>query len=61
MNYGVVICVDVDEICVDKWIDMKYCDVKIVDLDEVLKLVEEVKECGEGLLIGLVGNVVDIY
>lgn len=61
MNYGVVICVDVDEICVDKWIDMKYCDVKIVDLDEVLKLVEEVKKCGEGLLIGLVGNVVDIY
>lgn len=61
MNEGVVIVVEVDEKCIDKCIEIKYCDCKIVLIEEVLVWVEEVKLVGKFLFIVFFGNVVEVY
>ena len=49
MNEGVALVVEVDETRIDRRIEHEYCDVKVTDLDEALKLCEEAKAAGKPL------------
>lgn len=60
MNGGVVIVIDVDKCSIDCRIEKRYCDMYIELLEEVLIVVNEYKEKRELILIGLLGNVVEI-
>lgn len=61
MNDGVVICVEVDPVRIQRRIDTRYLDVMVHDLDEALMLAGEAQKQGRPLSIGLVGNAADIY
>ena len=54
------ITVEIDESRIDKRINDGYCDLKITDLDEALKVIEEFKSKGEPISIGLLGNTAEI-
>lgn len=58
---GVVIGIDVDCMCIEKCIEIKYCDMVVESVDDVIMLVEDVKRLGKVFFIGLVGNVVKIF
>lgn len=54
------ITVEIDETRIDKRIHDGYCDQKIYDLDEALKVMNEKKAAGEAWAIGLVGNCAEV-
>ncbi|MGM8214917.1 urocanate hydratase [Bacillaceae bacterium W0354] len=60
MNDGVVIAIEVDEKRIKRRIEHRYLDTMATDLDEALQMAKEVKEKGEPLSIGLLGNAADI-
>ncbi|MEE9464042.1 MAG: urocanate hydratase [Candidatus Neomarinimicrobiota bacterium] len=61
MNEGVVIDVEVRAERVQRKVDEGYCDRMTADLDEALLWVDEARNLGQPLSIGLVGNAADIY
>lgn len=60
MNGGVCIAIEVDEHRIDRRIETRYCDVKMTNLDEAIKIAEEYKAAGKPLSIGLLGNAAEI-
>ena len=57
---AVSITVEIDEKRIDKRIHDGYCQKKVYDLEEALRLVNEYKEKKEPLSIGLVGNTAEV-
>ena len=60
MNNGVCLAIEVDEDRIDKRLATNYLDVKVKDLDEALKMVDEAVNNKQTLSIGLLGNAADI-
>ena len=60
MNGGVALVVEVDPDRIEKRLATKYCQKATDDLDEALRLVQEAKEKGEALSIGLLGNAAEV-
>ncbi len=56
MAGGVCLAVECNEDRIDRRIKAGFCDVKLKDLDEAVKLAEEKKNAGEAFSIGLLGN-----
>jgi len=54
------LCVEIDESRIDKRIRDGYCDRKLNDLDEALRVISEFKEKREAVSIGLVGNAAEV-
>lgn len=57
---AVSITVEIDESRIDKRIHDGYCDIKIDNLNDALEKVEECKNNGTALSIGLIGNCADV-
>lgn len=57
---AVSITIEIDESRIDKRIHDGYCDVKIDNLDEALRVMNEYKSRKEALSIGLIGNASEI-
>ncbi|GAA4636305.1 urocanate hydratase [Actinoallomurus vinaceus] len=60
MNGGVAICVECDPTRIDRRVEHRYCDVRVDDLDEALRLAVEARDARRPLSIGLLGNAADI-
>jgi urocanate hydratase len=56
MNQGVCLAVECDEKRIDRRINAGFCDKKIKDIDEAVKLVTQAKKEKKPLSIGLLGN-----
>jgi urocanate hydratase len=61
MNGGVCIAVECDEKRIDKRVKAGFCDFKIKDLDEALKMAIDAKQKKTPLSLGLLGNCADIH
>ena len=61
MNGGVCIAVECDEARIDRRVENGYCDVKLDDLDEALRMATEAKKKGKPLSIGLLGNCAETH
>ncbi len=57
---AVSITVEIDETRIDKRIHDGYCDLKVDNLDEALRLVEQYKAEKKAIAIGLIGNTAEI-
>jgi urocanate hydratase len=57
---AVSITVEIDESRIDKRIHDGYCDVKVDNLDEALRLVDQYKKEKKAVAIGLIGNTAEI-
>ena len=60
MNGGVALCVECDPSRIDRRVAHGYCDVRVDDLDEALRLAEQAKEKRRPLSIGVLGNAADV-
>jgi len=61
MNEGCCLDVEVDPARIKRRIDQGFCDRMTTKLDEALKWVDEAREQGQALSVGLVGNASDIH
>jgi urocanate hydratase len=61
MNEGVGLIVEVDPAHAQRKLDIGYVDKVLDNLDDALELVNEYKESGQALSIGLVGNTAEIF
>ena len=61
MNGGVCIAVECDGKRIDRRVESGYCDVKLDDLDEALRMANDAKKKGKPLSIGLLGNCAEIH
>lgn len=57
---AVSVTVEIDETRIDKRIHDGYCDLKVDNLDEALRLVEQYKVEKKAIAIGLIGNTAEI-
>lgn len=57
---AVSITVEIDESRIDKRIHDGYCDLKVDNLDEALRLVDQYREEKKAISIGLIGNTAEI-
>ena len=60
MNEGVALVAEVEEWRIDKRLETKYLDEKIIDIDEAIDRAEEAKKKGEGVSIGVLCNAVHL-
>ena len=60
MAGGVCLVVECEESRIDRRVKAGFCDVKLKDLDEAVKLAVEKKEKGEAFSIGFLGNCADV-
>lgn len=60
MNGAAFLGVDVDETRIQRRVDTGYCDRLTHSLDEALGLVEDARQRGEALSVGLVGNAAEV-
>lgn len=61
MNGGVCLAVEVDEKRIDRRVDIGYCDKKVKDLDEAVRIALDAKKRKRPLSIGLLGNCADTH
>ena len=61
MAGGVCIAVECEESRIDRRLKAGFCDIKIKDLDEALKLAIEAKTKGKPLAIAVLGNCADVF
>ena len=61
MAGGVCIAVECDEKRIDRRTKAGFCDKKIKDIDEAVKIAESAKKEGKALSIGLLGNCADVH
>ena len=61
MNEGVGLIVEINPEKIERRLKTNYLDTWTHDLDEALDLVEEYKESGRAISIGLLGNAADVY
>src|ERR687885_2516646 len=59
MNEGVALVVEVDPARIERRIKTRYLDRETSDMDEALRWVEEARDAGEALSVGLLGNASD--
>ena len=60
MNEGVALIAEVEEWRIDKRIETRYLDVKIIDLDKAIDKAIDAKKKGEAISIGVLCNVVTL-
>jgi len=60
MAGGVCIAIECDEKRIDKRINAGFCDEKVKDIDQAVKMAKSAKEEGKALTIGVLGNCADI-
>jgi len=60
MAGGVCIAIECDETRIDRRIKAGFCDKKIKDIDEALKIAEKAKNKGASLAIAVLGNCADV-
>ncbi|GAB3666383.1 urocanate hydratase [Actinocorallia lasiicapitis] len=60
MNGGVAICVECDPSRIDRRVEHGYCDVRVDDVAEALRLAVEARDARRPLSIGLLGNAAEI-
>jgi len=60
MAGGVCVAVECDEKRIDRRVKAGFCDKKIKDLNEAIKLAKDAKKQGKALSIGLLGNCADV-
>ncbi len=60
MNEGVALIAEVEEWRIDKRIETRYLDMKILDIDEAIDRALEAKQHGEALSIGILCNAVHL-
>jgi urocanate hydratase len=61
MNGGVCIAVECDEKRIDRRVKMGYCDTKVKDIDEAIKMALDAKRRGKAFSIGLLGNCAETH
>jgi len=61
MNEGVALCVEVDPARIERRIKTRYLDRETDDLDRALAWVEEARDAGEALSVGLLGNCAETH
>src|SRR4030088_1106265 len=61
MNKGVALVVEVDEARIRRRVETRYLDRATADLDQALAWVEEARQRGEAVSIGLAGNAADVH
>ena len=61
MNDGVALVVEVDEARIRRRVESRYLDRATADLDQALAWVEEARQRGEAVSIGLAGNAADVH
>ena len=61
MAGGICLAVECDEKRIDRRVKAGFCDVKIKNVDEAVKMAESAKKEGKALAIGLLGNCADIH
>jgi len=61
MNGGVCLAVDVDEKRIDRRVGIGYCDKKVKDLDEAVRIALDAKKRKKPLSIGLLGNCAETH
>jgi urocanate hydratase len=61
MNDGVALVVEVDEARIRRRVESRYLDRAAADLDQALAWVEEARQRGEAVSIGMAGNAADIH
>ena len=61
MNDGVALVVEVDEARIRRRVESRYLDRATADLDQALAWVEEARQGGEAVSIGLAGNAADVH
>ncbi len=60
MNDGVALVIEVDPDRMRRRLETRYLDREVYDLDEALALVQDAKEKGQALSVGLLGNAAEI-
>src|SRR3954469_14229200 len=60
MNGGVALCVEVYPTRIERRVKTRYLDRETTDMDEALRWVEEAREAGEAVSIGLLGNAAEV-
>ena len=60
LNDGIFLGIDVDQSRIDRRVQTRYLDVASDSLDEALRLIDEAKQKGEAVSIGLLGNAADV-
>ncbi len=60
MNGGCMLAVEVDSARIRRRVDTGYCDEMSTDLDDALTRLEDAKQQGRPLSIGLLGNIADV-
>ncbi|HKH83499.1 MAG TPA: urocanate hydratase [Gemmatimonadales bacterium] len=60
MNGAAFLGVDVDEERIRRRVDTRYCDRLETELDTALRLVEDARDRGRALSVGLVGNIAEV-
>lgn len=61
MNGGVCVAVECDEKRIDRRVKAGYCDIKIENFDEAVRLAMDAKRRGKALSIGLLGNCAETH
>jgi urocanate hydratase len=61
MNEGVGLIVEVDPARAQRRLETKYVDLIVDTLEEAMTLIEEAKNEGKPLSVGLIGNAADVY
>ncbi len=61
MNGGVCLAVEVDEKRIDRRVDIGYCDRKMKDLDEAVRIALDAKRKKRPLSIGILGNCAETH
>ena len=61
MAGATILCVEVDEIKINRRVKQGFCDIKVKELDKALKLIKEHTKKREPISIGLVGNCAEVF
>lgn len=60
MHGAAVLAVEVDRSRIEKRIATRYCDVLATELDDALRLLDDARQRGTGLSVGLLGNAAEV-
>ncbi len=61
MANAAILCVEVNEARIDKRIEVGYLQRKTADVNQALSWIDEAREKGESVSVGLLGNAAEIY
>ena len=61
LNEGVALCVEVDPLRIERRLQTRYLDRQTDDIDEAVTWVDESRDAGEAVSIGLLGNAAEVF